>query len=153
MGTAAAALAAFALIAATAAVRAQDTPAPVGAAPDLIGTWRVVHSQGAFGTELVGSLPHAEIVIDRQEDAVFFGALEYQLGDEQPDFHDGSQAVRMAKEPFTGVIGWDNRSLTMVERADTSVWRGELLNAETMAMVFFEAGEHAFIARQILVRQ
>ena len=59
----------------------------------------------------------------------------------------------MAKEPFTGVIAWDNRSLTMVERADTSVWQGELVNAETMAMVFFEPGEHAFIARQILVRQ
>jgi len=28
----------------------------------------------------------------------------------------------MAKELFTGLIGWDNRSLTMVERGDTSVW-------------------------------
>jgi hypothetical protein len=37
-------------------------------------------------------------------------------------FHDGSGPVRMAKEPFAGLISWDNRSLTMVERGDTSVW-------------------------------
>jgi hypothetical protein len=41
----------------------------------------------------------------------------------------------------------------MVERSDTSVWNREPFNAETMAVVFFEPGEHAFIARQILVRE
>jgi hypothetical protein len=131
----------------------QDGSLPSGATPpDLTGTWEIVRSEGAFGTEFVGTLPRAQIVIEEQQGAVFIGFIEYELADEHPDFHDGSNPVRMAKEPFTGLIDWDNRSLTMVERGDTSVWNGTLLNAETMAVVYFEPGEHAFIARQILVR-
>ena len=147
-------LAALATVVAVSSAQGQDGGMPSGTTPpDLTGTWEIVRSEGAFGTEFVGTLPSARIVIEEQRGGVFIGVLEYELAEDQPDFHDGSQPVRMAEEPFTGVIGWDNRSLTMVERSDTSVWNGELLNAETMAVVFFEPGEHAFIARQILVRQ
>lgn len=147
------AIAAITLGVAFAQGHAQDASLPSGGAPDLVGTWNVVRSGGAFGTEFVGTLPHAQMIVDEQQGAVFVGVLEYELDDGQPDFHDGNQPVRMAKEPFTGVIGWDNRSLTIVERGDTSVWSGELLNGETMAVIYAEPGEHAFIARQILVRQ
>lgn len=128
-------------------------PGQAATLPDLTGTWEVVHSEGAFGTELVATLPRAELIINMQEGAVFAGTAEYELGPDDPDFQVGDEAVRVAAEPFTGIVGWDNKGLTMVERGDTSVWTGELLNAETMALVYYEAGDHAFIARQILVRR
>ena len=146
-------LAALTMIVALSSAHGQDGSTPSGTPPDLTGTWEIVRSEGAFVTEFVGTLPRAQIIIEEQRGAVFIGVIEYELADEQPDFHDGNAPVRMAKEPFTGLIGWDNRSLTMVERGDTSVWNGSLLNAETMAVVYFEPGEHAFIARQILVRK
>jgi len=145
-------IAALAVSVTVASAHAQDAGASA-APPNLIGTWEIVRSEGAFGTEFVGTLPSAQITIETQQGAVFIGAIAYELADEHPDFHDGSGPVRMAEEAFTGVIGFDNRTLTMVERSDTSVWTGSLLNADTMALIYFEPGEHAFIARQILVRK
>ncbi|MCP4386114.1 MAG: hypothetical protein GY798_32695 [Hyphomicrobiales bacterium] len=141
------------MMAASASHSQEPAAVPDGALPNLMGTWVVVHSEGAFGIEIVTTLPRAELIIDMQSGPVFAGSAEYELGSDDPDFQVGDEAVRMATEPFTGMIGWDNKSLTMVERGDTSVWTGTLLNAETMALVYYEAGEHAFIARQILVRR
>ena len=142
--------AAIGLTALTATGHAQDVG---GAPPDLVGTWVVVKAEGAFGTQVVDTLPRAELIIDMQDGAVFAGRAEHELGEDDPDFRVGDEPVRAASEPFTGIVGWDNTSLTIVEREDTSVWTGSLLNNDTMALVYFEPGAHAFIARQILVRQ
>ncbi|WP_421722859.1 hypothetical protein [Bauldia sp.] len=142
--------AAICFMAFTAAGHAQDAS---GAPPDLVGTWVVVKAEGAFGTQIVDTLPRAELIIDMQDGAVFAGRAEHEVGEDDPDFRVGDEPVRVASEPLTGIVGWDNVSLTIVEREDTSVWTGSLLNNDTMALIYFEPGAHAFVARQILVRQ
>ncbi|MEM7442973.1 MAG: hypothetical protein AAF414_06555 [Pseudomonadota bacterium] len=121
--------------------------------PDIQGVWRLATSEGIFGDQVLSETPSTEIIIDMQEGAVFSGRLEYEVAGDQPEFHDGSALTRMASEPILGVIGWDGRSLTIAERADTSLLSGELLNSETMALIYVEPGEFAFAARMLLVRQ
>jgi hypothetical protein len=127
--------------------------APANDIPNILGTWTLVSADGIFGDHIVTELSGTEIIIDMQQNAVFSGSLSYEVEDEDLAFHDGSGHTRMASEPFLGVVNWDNRSLTIAERADTSVMAGTLLNSETMAMVYVEPGEHAFAARMLFVRQ
>ncbi len=121
--------------------------------PDLVGVWRLVAMDGIFGDQVITDLAATEITIDRQQGAVFTGSLAYEVNEDEPAFHDGTSLTRMASEPFLGVMGWDNRSFTIAEREDSSLMMGELLNTETMALVFVEAGAHAFAARMLFVRQ
>ena len=125
----------------------------VGDTPNVMGVWRLVAMDGIFGDQILTELPSTEVTIDRQEGAVFNGTMAYEVAESEPAFHDGTALTRMASEPFLGVIGWDSRSLTIAERADTSLMVGELLNSETMALVYVEPGEYAFAARMLFVRQ
>jgi len=134
------------------AVNAQNNN-PVTATPNILGVWNLVAVDGIFGDQVIAELPHTEIVIDMQQGAVFSGSLGYEVAESEPAFHDGSDHTRMASEPFLGVIGWDGRTLTIAEREDTSMLTGELLNSETMSLIYVEPGEHAFAARMLLVRQ
>ena len=130
-----------------------QTDGGASSVPDMLGVWRLVAMDGIFGDQIVTDLAATEITIDRQQGAVFTGTLAYEVSEGEPAFHDGTSLTRMASEPFLGVMGWDNRSFTIAEREDASMMMGELLNTETMALVFVEPGAHAFAARMMFVRQ
>ena len=56
-------------------------------------------------------------------------------------------------EPIVGVIGFDGKSITIVEKDDLGTLRGKLIDTNTMQMISSEPGDNAMVVRMPLKRK
>ncbi len=63
------------------------------------------------------------------------------------------QLITEDKEPFIGVIGFDGKSITIVERDDMGTITGQLTDRDTMQLIYGESGSNAIVFRMELKRQ
>lgn len=120
-------------------------------APSLVGTWSSTHpAQSTAGFTVI----EVEFEFEEQQGALFNGKYRWRLPPAQGvTMNDGAETGFMGEEDLIGVIDWDNRSVVIVDAADTGHFQGRLINNNTLEMIYFEAGENAAVARGVWVRQ
>lgn len=115
-------------------------PALSQTAPSLIGTWKSIHyTQSSRGITTID----VELVIDEQVGGLFNGRVTWQL------LKIGERGV----EDILGVIGWDNKTITIVNVNDTGYTHGYLVNNVTIEHIYFESGNNAVVSRGVWRKQ
>jgi hypothetical protein len=117
-----------------------------GNIPDLKGTWvgdfSILRSQFpekagpdplAFTKPGFRTAPKVKYVIDKQQGALF----------------SGTESFAGSSEKFVGVIHFDNRTLSMVDR--TGSLSGRIVAADTMHLIYTETGKHGMVAARGIV--
>ncbi len=56
------------------------------------------------------------------------------------------------EEPFIGVVGFENKSITIVEHDDMGTITGQLIDRDTMQLIYGEPGSNAMVFRLELKR-
>ncbi|MCL4243629.1 MAG: hypothetical protein KJ002_00610 [Candidatus Dadabacteria bacterium] len=127
---------------------AQDTET----APDLKGVWK--GTADVYYPNAVKKL-HTELNVTEQDGWYFKGTRDWKLVDppEKPLGYIKNDPVNKASEPYLGVIGFDGKSLTLVENGDWGVMKGALADADTIQLLYYETGEHPLVFRVILKRE
>ncbi len=124
--------------------------------PDLIGTWTA--ESGVMRTTSgemlnLGKTSTIEFVVTEQDGPVFSGVYRWVHPETMQDMHDGSQVTHRAEEQFVGVVHFDGKTITFADHPDTTIYSGQLMEADRMELISVEAGPHAFVGRIRLVRQ
>jgi hypothetical protein len=119
--------------------------------PSMIGVWRAVQPTG---TGKGFTTIEIEFRFTEQKGPLFQGTYVWQLPESiDVQLNDGTKTGWSGEERVVGVIGWDNRSVTLVDDGDTGQFQGRLVNDNVMEYVYFEPGLHAAVSRGKLVRQ
>lgn len=115
--------------------------APAGAAdvPDLTGTWVMVESSGANQGDLGHSSATSEPVFDHRG-----GTWTTTIEQQHDRGFSGTRASENHSEALIGTIGYDNRSIYMVDE-DTQFF-GRLLDDGRMEICALETGSGAMVA-------
>ena len=124
------------------------------ALPVMIGEWKAVRIENLMWNEKSWSHDNTRlsITIDWQDGAVFKGEVSYEAP--HAPGHDGEQEVAKHTFDVLGVISWNGKEFTLVSHAkDAIVFRGKWVDPDRIEVIGHEAGEHAWVARQVYVRQ
>jgi len=117
----------------------------------LLGTWTTEYTVQSRQGE---SAAEAKITITEQKGPLFRGTYEWEYDSKSEVIGDHSSGVgKKGKEPFLGVIGWDNKSINIADIGDKGFWFGELTGADTMRVVYVESQDHATVLRAQFVRE
>ncbi|MEM6464518.1 MAG: hypothetical protein AAF724_21665 [Pseudomonadota bacterium] len=143
-------LTAFALLAFSGQAVGQD-------APDLVGTWvktagHILYWNGEIN-EIPDQFETAMIVIHDQTGPVFEGTQISIAADQANAGRHGTEPLSDDGHPLLGSIGWDGRSITLVDIGDTTTQQCTLVDANRMECSIAEAGEHALAGRYVLERK
>jgi hypothetical protein len=120
--------------------------------PDLVGTWtgekKVYYQQGERQST-------SELRISEQDGAYFRGyrIWEHSETEKEPLGHAGGKHAHQASEPILGIIGFDFKTIHMVEHDDWAHLHAHLVTPDTMEVVYVESGPNAAIFRVILKRK
>ncbi len=127
---------------------AQDAGAP----PDLKGVWK--GTADVYYPDAVKKLD-TEINVSEQDGWYFKGTRGWKLVDppEKPLGYIMNDPVNKADEPYLGVVGFDGKSLTLVENGDWGVMKGALVDSNTMELIYAEPGDHPLVFRIVLKRE
>jgi hypothetical protein len=119
--------------------------------PSMMGVWRAVQpSQTGKGFTTI----EVEFRFTEQKGPLFRGTYVWRLPKSiDVQMNDGTKTGWSGEERVLGVIGYDNRSVTLVDDGDTGQFQGRLVNDNVMELVYFEPGQHAAISRGVVVRQ
>ena len=130
------------------AAAAQDTETP----PDLKGAWK--GTADVYYPDAVKKID-TELKVTGQDGWYFKGARGWKLVDppEKPLGYIMNDPVNKADEPFLGVIGFDGKSLTLVENGDWGMMKAKLVEENKMEFLYFESGEHPLVFRLVLTRE
>ncbi|MDD7909924.1 MULTISPECIES: hypothetical protein [Pseudovibrio] len=130
----------------------QPSGAPL---PSLTGFWTAVKLEALYWhrDQTNEETAHFSLEIEEQNGALLEGMVHWDNDATKGPGHDGSSETRKARQPFIGVLGYDGRSLTLVQHPDSGRLEGRFLNADSLELVYSEAGRHAVVARYLLVRQ
>jgi hypothetical protein len=120
--------------------------------PNLLGTWidanRVIlHVKGKT---------HAKcgLRVFKQEGPYFRATHFWELTDKKNPPHTvGGKRVHTAEEPILGVIGFDGKTIYMVEHNDWGMKFARLIEPNKMEVVYMEAGPGAAITRFYYTRK
>jgi hypothetical protein len=119
--------------------------------PSMIGVWRTVHP--AQANKGFTTIEH-EFRFTEQKGPLFKGTYVWRLPKSiDVQMNDGAKTGWSGEERVMGVIGWDNRSVTLVDDGDAGQYLGRLVNDSVMELIYFEPGPHAAISRGQWVRQ
>jgi|GEM_PF-2172420 len=126
-------------------------------APDITGTWRLVAGEVIAwnGETRDHSQVKGKLVIDKQVGSVFHGMMTWDNtgASAAAKFHDGEKLHPIVENDVLGVIDWDDERVVIVDRdKDASTYEGHLINRNTLQMIGFEPGEHAFATRFVYIR-
>jgi hypothetical protein len=119
------------------------------AVPDLVGTWTGAMKEMRWEGPAEGPL---ELRLTEQDGPLLRGEKGWTL---EPGSTPGSvegKLVTEAVEPLIGVIDFDGRTFYLAEQGDTGTYHGRLVDADTIEMVYLEAGEVATVYRVVLKR-
>ena len=126
-------------------------PAAAEELPSLLGTW---YAKYQVQTRQGSSPGETELEITEQNGPLFRCTYKWKYDPNTPVVsHDGSGVGKQGEEKCLGVIGWDNRSIHIVDDGDKGHRYGQLTDANTMKVVYVESGEHATVDRAIFVRK
>lgn len=120
--------------------------------PNLLGTWidsnRVVlHVKGKTHAK-------AGLRVTEQEGPYFRGIHFWEIVEkENPPHTVGGKKVHTAEEPILGVIGFDGKTIYMVEHDDWGMKFARLVEPDKMEVVYMEAGPGAAITRFYYTRK
>lgn len=116
----------------------KPTAQTVGTAvPQLKGTWEGEHRAHFRGAT---SASHMRITITEQDGEIFSGVYEW------------TGHGRQGQEKIIGVIGFDGRTISIVEEPDLGRIDAELVGPDKMRAVYVEVGEGAGVFRVELTR-
>lgn len=123
-----------------------------GTPPDLKGTWKGTGE--VYYPDAVKKID-TELKVTGQDGWYFKGARGWKLVDppEKPLGYIMNDPVNKADEPFLGVIGFDGKSLTLVENGDWGMMKAKLVEENKMEFLYFESGEHPLVFRLVLTRE
>ena len=124
-------------------------------APDLVGTWVSVEGEIGHWSGTLRPLEEtvATLEVEAQLGGVFRGTITYDNDESGPEF-EGRDGIRhRLVEPVLGVVDWDGQTIVVVDQWDETIHRGRLVDANTMEVIAYEAGDYAVVNRMILVRQ
>ena len=116
--------------------------------PDLKGTWAV--EIAGVGREKLGETTYPKLHPEKLgfHEAEFTLVIEKQEGFRFSGFR---QSVRK-KETVSGVFGFDNQSLYMVD--DDGILIGRLVTPDRMELIYLHVTkEHSIASREILIRK
>lgn len=127
---------------------AQDAGTP----PDLKGVWK--GTADVYYPDAVKKLD-TELNVSEQDGWYFKGTRGWKLVDppEKPLGYIMNDPVNKADELYLGVVGFDGRSLTLVENGDWGVMKGALVDSDTMELIYAEPGDHPLVFRIVLKRE
>ena len=127
---------------------AQDAGTP----PDLKGVWK--GTADVYYPDAVKKLD-TELNVSEQDGWYFKGTRGWKLVDppEKPLGYIMNDPVNKADEPYLGVVGFDGKSLTLVENGDWGVMKGALTDGDTMELIYAEPGDHPLVFRIVLKRE
>jgi hypothetical protein len=135
------------LVSVTAAVNADDA-----AIPNLKGTWT-----GEYEAYFYKGTTKARMTLEitEQTGAGFRGFNNWQhLRDKtKPLAVQRGKPVTSDKEPIMGVVGFDGKTLHIVEQGDGGWIEAELVGPDTMTVIYSESGDNALIYRSEFTRQ
>ncbi|MCP4319644.1 MAG: hypothetical protein GY789_27605 [Hyphomicrobiales bacterium] len=119
--------------------------------PNLVGTWT--------GEKTVYFLKGERHSIDvlkitEQSGAHFRGTRSWEhVTEGEPLGHAGDEHSHVASEPILGMIGFDNRTIYIVEHDDQGQLHAQLVDSDTMEVVYVEPGENAAVFRVEMTRK
>jgi len=127
---------------------AQDAGIP----PDLKGVWK--GTADVYYPDSTKKLA-TELNVSEQDGWYFKGTRDWKLLDapDKPMGYVKGKAVNEASEPYLGVVGFDGKSLTLVENGDWGVMKGALVDSDTMELIYAEPGDHPLVFRIVLKRE
>ncbi len=119
--------------------------------PDLNGNW-----VGEYKVYLRHGhkMAVAEFRIDQQDGPHFRGINAWRHVDSGKAMTvKKDQLITEDEEPFIGVIGFDGKSITIVEHDDMGTITGQLIDRDTMQLIYGEPGSNAMVFRMELKRK
>lgn len=124
---------------------------------DMTGVWRLAGGEvmTAYGEARSHDAISAELRIDEQFGGVFHGQMLWDNSGAEVarEFDHGDEVSVIIKGEVMGVVDWDNRSITIVDRLiDASLWTGRLTDANTLELIGYEHGSHGFATRTRWIR-
>ena len=142
------------LLLATSPSLASSAPsAPPTTTPDLRGSWQSEPYTAMF----IDATRPAEqtLQITEQQGELVRGTHTWrQTSSEPPIGTVGNGApVMSATEPFVGVFDFDGKALHLAEQTEEGLMTVRLVDADTMELVYIEAGHQATALRTRLHRQ
>jgi len=142
---------------AVAVFAALSGPAIAQDAPDLVGTWVKTAGQIIYWNGEINRFPdqykRALIVIHDQTGPVFQATQKSIAVDDGQKGRHGKEPLSGEGHPLLGSVGWEGRSILLVDIGDTTVQECTLVDVGRMECAVSEAGEHAFVGRYILERK
>lgn len=119
------------------------------AVPDLVGTWTGAMKEMRWEGPAEGPL---EIRITEQDGPLLRGEKGWTLAPGSTPGSVEGKLVTEAVEPLIGVIDFDGKTIHFAEQGDVGTYHGRLVDADTMELVYVEAGDVATIYRVLLKR-
>jgi hypothetical protein len=122
-----------------------------GESPNLIGKW-VGEYKAYF---YAGSrITQVELRINQQDGPYFKGVNAWKHVDHgKPLTAKKGKPLTEDAEPVVGIIGFDGKSITIVEQDDLGTLHAELVGKDTMRLIYGEPGSHAAVFRVVLKRK
>ena len=118
--------------------------------PDLMGTW--VCDQTPLMMRGEPTEARRTITFNTQVGATYSAVMDWEIarepgvpGDQGGPAYDGSILM-------VGVVDWDNRTLHGAAVGDGHLHIGELVDEDTMRVIFVEPGDNGFAFRSTCVR-
>ena len=136
------------LMSGSAALHAEGNKPP----PNLVGTWHCAELKAYFHK---GSRLSTDGLRVTEQDGAYFRGVHFWEHPEKKEAvaHVGGKPVTKASEPIMGVIGFDGKTIYIVEHDDTGVFHCRLTDPDTIEVVYVEAGFAAAIGRYIWKRK
>src|SRR5262245_62661835 len=135
------------LVCASAVVNADDA-----AIPNLKGTWT-----GEYEAYFHAGTTKAQVTLEiiEQTGAGFrgFNSWQHQQDKNKPLAVQKGKPTTSDKEPIMGVVGFDGKTLHIVEQGDGGQIEGELVGPDTLRVIYRESGDNALVYRSELTRQ
>ena len=121
----------------------------------MVGTWVSVEGEIGHWSGTLRPLEEtiATLEVEAQVGGVFRGTIIYDNDESGPEFEGLDGIGHVLVEPVLGVVDWDGETIVVVDIGDQTIHRGRLVDANTMEVIAYEAGDYAVVNRMILVRQ
>lgn len=120
--------------------------------PNLVRNW--VDNQYKVYLYTGHKLAKVEFRIKEQDGPHFRGVNVWNHVDsDKPLTTKDGKLITHDAEPFVGTVGFDGKSITIVEQGDMGIMHGELVGKDTMRLIYGEPGSNAMVFRLELKRK
>lgn len=117
--------------------------------PNIKGTW--VGEYTAYHHDGVGTSVQTLTITD-QGPTGFRGVREWTRKSFTPAHGTKQPPLKTKKNLFTGVVGFDDKTLYFADQGQSSYLIGELIGRDKMRIIFLMAGDRAIAFRATLTR-